>query len=174
MRIGSLLCVLGLACSGNATAIETSGVSTDDIPSTVAPELSVQEQAFVDQWSALRSAEGREAVRLDATLTRAARDYSCQMGRDDHFDHTGKDGSTYQTRMCDAGFAAACESRGMQAENIAAGQATGDAVFVSWRDSAFHRDNMLNAAFRLGGVGYCEVAGGSARHYWTLVLASEP
>ena len=52
-------------------------------------------------------------------------------------------------------------------ENIAAGQATGAAVFTSWRNSSGHNANMLGSGYKVIGVSLVVVPGSPYTYYWT-------
>jgi uncharacterized protein YkwD len=108
-----------------------------------------------------RAKNGCPALRLDASLTSAARQHSADMARTGVFSHTGTDGSDPGDRMRSAGYDT---SRGW-AENIAWGQPSAQAVMSAWLGSSGHRANILNCSLRALGVGVARNTAG--RIYWT-------
>jgi len=89
------------------------------------------------------------------------------MGERNHFSHTGPDGSSFDERMCDAGYDPACGPTTWVAENIAAGQHTAAAVFDAWRGSPGHNANMLSSNAVVVGIGRADVSGSRYGVYWT-------
>ncbi len=102
------------------------------------------------------------ALTLDTKLRCAARFHSNDMATKNFFSHTGSNGSTFTTRINNAGYT--WTSAG---ENIAAGQTTASAVVTSWMNSTGHCNNIMNGAFKHLGVGYAYSAGATYKHYWT-------
>jgi Ca2+-binding RTX toxin-like protein len=113
-----------------------------------------------------RAQNGLAALTLNADLSNTAQWHSQDMALQDYFSHTGKNGSSPWDRADLFGYGS--NSMG---ENIAAGQTTPESVVESWKNSAGHRANMLNASFTEIGVGYDFLATdtGSVNysHYWT-------
>lgn len=97
----------------------------------------------------------------NAALRAAAYNHSRDMAVRNFFSHTNPDGLDPFARMRAAGYTGFTAA----AENIAAGQATPEAVVAGWLQSPGHCANIMNAAYRDLGVGY--YAGGSYGHYWT-------
>ncbi len=56
------------------------------------------------------------------------------------------------------------------AENIAAGSATPEKVVEQWMNSAGHRANILNGAYRYLGVGYTYDEDAMYEHYWVQLF----
>ena len=85
-----------------------------------------------------------------------------------HFDHTRPNNSA-----CFSAFPSYFNA----GENIAAGQSSAEAAFISWREDAYgysgqgHRRNMLDSGFNCIGIGHVIVNG---VHYWTQELAYRP
>ena len=75
-------------------------------------------------------------------LEEAALRHSSDMATNDHFDHTGTDGSTLASRLEDAGYL--YQTAG---ENIARGYPGIDAVVDGWKNSPGHCQNMMNPDF---------------------------
>lgn len=100
-----------------------------------------------------------DALAWHARVAAVAQAHSDDMRARGYFDHVDRAGRTPMQRLQAAGVAV-----NAVAENIARGQATGQAVFRSWMDSAGHRRNLLHCDYTHHGVG---LSGG----YWTHVLA---
>lgn len=112
-------------------------------------------------------------VMADRALNQGARDYSQLMGETNHFDHTGPDGSSFDERMCDAGYEPACGPRTFVAENIAAGQETALEVFEAWRGSPGHNANMLDDRAVVVGIGRAVVPSSEFGVYWTNTFGGQ-
>jgi uncharacterized protein YkwD len=76
------------------------------------------------------------------------------------FSHTGSNGSTFVTRLAQAGY-----TTGASAENIAWGYRTPDEVVTGWMTSPGHRANILDCKSVAVGVGLVLAADGTA--HWT-------
>lgn len=102
------------------------------------------------------------ALTLDTKLRCAARFHSKDMGDKNFFSHTGSNGSSFTTRMNNAGYTWTAAG-----ENIAAGQTTASAVVTSWMNSTGHCNNIMNGNYRHLGVGYYYKGTATYKHYWT-------
>ncbi|MEK4238293.1 CAP domain-containing protein [Paenibacillus sp. FSL H7-0714] len=117
-----------------------------------------------------RTSRGIAALTLNTQLTDLAVLKSRDMRDNNYFSHTSP---TYGTpsQMLDR-FGVAWRA---YAENIAAGQATPEAVMRTWMNSTGHRANILDPRFTDIGVGY---VGGTAtsqyQHYWTQLFIQKP
>ena len=113
-----------------------------------------------------REENGLKPLKWDPELTEAAQKHSDNMGKQDFFEHTGKDGSKFWDRIQDAG-----DDNTTLAENIAAGQRTPEEVVEVWKNSPGHRGTMLNPNYEYLGVGYHQEKGDTGnvnyQHYWT-------
>ena len=181
-RLGLLWLAAGLAACGGGggdTAPPATVPSPSPSPAPVAastcglPDFVATAMARINQWRASGATCGARgvfapapALAWNALLTQAAERHSQDMATHNFFDHTGSDGSTLGTRVTATGYLWA--SLG---ENIAAGQATVDAVVDGWIASEGHCANLLNPAF--SELGLSCVSGSSAdayRTYWTMDL----
>lgn len=110
-------------------------------------------------------------TKQNLALNRAAQKHNDNMVRLNFFSHTGQDGSTPTTRVNAEGLNVGA------GENIAA-EATAEATFDQWWNSAGHRANMENCNYTHVGIGYTarESVNPSATysHYWTNVFATIP
>ncbi len=105
-------------------------------------------------------------VTWSTVLGSEAEAYSRDMAARGYFGHTSPEGRTLTDRLKLAGYA---DARA-EAENIAGGQPTPEAVVQNWLLSPTHCANIMNPAFKEMGVGY--VKGGAYQHYWTQTFAS--
>lgn len=121
--------------------------------------------------NAFRQANGLSALAMNTQLSRAALWHSQNMGLQDFFSHTGKDGSQPWDRMRAMGY-----DYSTAAENIAAGYETAQQVVDAWINSPGHRANMLKSDVIEIGVGLFNMPndGGTVdyTYYWTQVFGS--
>jgi uncharacterized protein YkwD len=114
--------------------------------SFAASRLSPAESGLLRAVNASRAAHGLGSVRLDATLTRAARSHSVEMLRGNYFAH-----GAFRSRMI------AFRVRGpFVGENLAWGNgsyASPQTVIQEWLNSPAHRANLLRPSFTRIGIG---------------------
>ena len=124
------------------------------------------EQQVVDLVNKERAKVGLKALTSDWEVARVARFKSEDMRDSNYFSHNSP---TYGTpfQMIKS-FGISYKSAG---ENIAAGQATPEAVVKAWMNSSGHKANILSSSFTHIGVGYAK--GGSYGHYWTQQFISK-
>ncbi|MBX3249072.1 MAG: CAP domain-containing protein [Myxococcales bacterium] len=103
------------------------------------------------------------ALEMNETLRIAARLHSSDMGERRYFEHENPDGLDPFDRIRAIGF----EGAQPWGENIAAGQRTPEEVVAGWMESPGHCRNIMNAQFRVIGLGYARVDGSPFGHYWT-------
>lgn len=111
-----------------------------------------------------RAKVGRKALKLDASLNRAAKVRAEEITK--VFSHDRPDGSSCFSIMKEMGI-----SYRTVGENIAAGQPTAEEVVNSWMNSDGHRANILSADFEKLGVGYVKT-GGIYKHYWAQLFSA--
>ena len=102
--------------------------------------------------NAVRKYFAKPALRGNRKLNRAAQRHATDMVARDFFAHEAPDGTTLEDRLRRARF----RIRGGIGENIGAGSgqySSPMAVIISWYWSPPHRTNMLDAGFRLAGIG---------------------
>jgi uncharacterized protein YkwD len=58
-------------------------------------------------------------------------------------------------------------------ENVAAGQATADEVFQSWKKSKMHNANMLRPGFKAIGIGLTFKSGTTFGWYWATTFGGK-
>ena len=129
-------------------------------PATAPVTPSAYEAQVITLTNAQRATAGCGALRTDSRLIVAARAHSNDMVAQKFFSHTGSNGSTFVTRLAQAGY-----TSGASAENIAWGYPTPNEVVTGWMNSAGHRANILDCSSVAVGVGLALAADGTA--HWT-------
>jgi len=164
---GLLIVVLGASVMGAGTSWD--GAAQADAGNT-ASCLSTKERQFLTLLNDYRVSNGLNRVKVSKSLNVASWKHSQDMGRRAYFEHetklplpAGQSGPLPWDRMNDAGY----RYNTAKAENIAAGHSTALSVFNGWKNSSSHNQNMLNANFRVIGIGYAQVSGSPYTHYWT-------
>jgi uncharacterized protein YkwD len=111
-----------------------------------ATKASTSETALLKEINVVRTAHGLQALRFDATLTRAARAHTAAMSSTGTFQH-----GAFRDRMLQFGV------RGpFIGENLAWGvgtYGTAHGIVAGWLASPPHRANLLHAGFRRIGLG---------------------
>ncbi|WP_218150760.1 CAP domain-containing protein [Actinokineospora terrae] len=154
------------------TTTTTTTKPTTTKPTTTAPKPTTttagsgqpEELAVVEIVNARRAEAGCGPLRWNDKLATAARKHSQDMAVRGYFDHNSPDGRTPWDRIKAEGYTKA------SGENIAAGQATPEAVMTGWMNSPGHRANILNCKSTEIGVGMYK--GGSYRIYWTQTFGT--
>ena len=95
-----------------------------------------------------RQAAGREPLRFDQELARAARAHAADMFERQYFDHTSPEGETFAERVEATSYPGTPRS-----ENIAFGYTEPRDVVQNWMASPGHRDNILREGVDALGVG---------------------
>jgi uncharacterized protein YkwD len=106
-------------------------------------------------------------LRLNPTLQSVANGHAAEMARYNYFSHTGRDGSTVDSRATQAGYP--WRSIG---ENIAAGQMTADAAVQGWIKSPGHCANIMSPAYSEMGAAFVVNQQSSAGIYWAQVFGA--
>ncbi|MDQ1424877.1 MAG: hypothetical protein QOD72_2375, partial [Acidimicrobiaceae bacterium] len=122
--------------------------------------------AVIGLTNAERAAAGLGALNANSALHAAAQRESNDMAAHTTMSHTGSDGSTVGTRASAAGY-----SWSTLGENIAVGYTSASGVVTGWMNSAGHRANILNGAFR--DIGVAVATGADGKKYWTMVLGAQ-
>ena len=132
-----------------------------------AKTYSSEELSFLQLINQYRQSNGLGTLLLSDTISDASTKHSSDMAKYDFFAHDTVQsdyfpaGSTPWDRMRICGY----DYNTAMGENIAAGYANAQAVFTGWKNSPGHNANMLNASYRVIGIGL--VTGGSYGEYWT-------
>jgi len=106
-------------------------------------------------------------LRLNDTLQSVASGHAAEMARYNYFSHTGRDGSTVDSRATEAGY----PWRNI-GENIAAGQTTADAAVQGWIKSPGHCANIMSPAYSEMGTAFVVNQQSSAGIYWAQVFGT--
>jgi uncharacterized protein YkwD len=133
--------------------------------------LRLTNQARAGGWDCRRQAYGGTAMpplRADPDLLAAARAQSVGMAVNGYFDHrSAVDGSLPDARVRASGYPAISD-----AENIAAGQPTPDAVVSAWLKSPGHCPNIMGDYDDIG-VAYVRQDDSPLGDYWTQVFGKK-
>ncbi|MBN8190613.1 sporulation protein [Bacillus sp. NTK074B] len=120
-------------------------------------QLSQFEQKVVELTNQERAKQGLPALKVDAELSKVAREKSRDMQANKYFSHTSPTyGSPFDMMKQ---FGIEYSSAG---ENIAMGQQTPEEVVQAWMNSEGHRKNIMSSNYTHIGVGYVENG-----NYWT-------
>lgn len=119
-----------------------------------------------EQWQVLsltnaeRAKQGIAPLSTFSTLTGSAQTRSVEIVQ--NFSHDRPNGTSCFTALNGIPYYSA-------GENIAAGQASPQAVVTAWMNSSGHRQNILTDGYRHLGVGYTRLMNGY-RYYWTQLF----
>jgi uncharacterized protein YkwD len=114
-----------------------------------------------------RPQQAAPALRLDTSLSEAARAHAMDMLRYGYFDHTGHDGSTPGMRVAAIGY-----RYQLVGENIAEGPQTPQEVVQGWIDSPGHCQNIMDPRFTVMGLAFAANSSGQPRIAWVQELAT--
>jgi uncharacterized protein YkwD len=153
-----LLAALAALLTGTAARASASTRST-----TAITALDSEESAFCRTINSYRAQHGLAALRVSATLTKAAKWDTTDMAQRNYFSHTDSLGRDPFKRMSAFGY----NFQTSEGENIAAGNATASATFSQWKASSGHNQNMLSAAYRVIGISRTYSASSAYKWYWT-------
>ncbi|EWG09741.1 sporulation protein [Cytobacillus firmus] len=123
-------------------------------------EVSAYEKKVLELTNQERAKAGVPALKLDAELSKVAREKSRDMQSKGYFDHNSPTYGSPFDMMKQFGI-----SYTTAGENIAMGQQSPEEVVQAWMNSEGHRKNIMNANFTHLGVGH--VADGN---YWTQMF----
>lgn len=142
--------------SGGNDKYEDISPPSDD--SGAKSDVSQQAQDVLSLVNAERKKQGLNALTLSEKLTAVANEKARDMSVNNYFSHTSPTyGSPFQMMQQ---YGIRYKTAG---ENIAAGQATAEAVMRDWMNSSGHRANILNAEYTEIGIGYYNAG---SRPYW--------
>lgn len=103
-----------------------------------------------------RHDHGLPPLTFSYQLGQAAQSYAEDLATQNFFSHTGKDGSTFGSRIGATGYRYSAAG-----ENLAAGHTDALSVFQGWMNSEGHRANILNERFTEVGFGLFDSTGSS-------------
>ena len=151
-----LTLILTLALALVAVAGMPQGAGAD-------PALDGEEQAFLALINNYRAQNGLGTLSLNTELTNASDWMSNDMGANNYFSHTDSLGRDPFQRMAAFGYS----YNTWKGENLAAGADTAQGAFNLWKNSPGHNANMLNANFKVIGIGRVYTGGSTYGWYWT-------
>jgi uncharacterized protein YkwD len=114
-----------------------------------------------------RHENGLKPLKLNATLTEAAKGHSRDLAKWDRISHYGSDGSNPWDRVKRTGY-----KPRLAAENVGTGQASFKEVLKGWKDSPGHNKNLLLADAREMGLALVQDPKTEFKSFWTLVIGS--
>ena len=132
-------------------------------PAFAAVALDAEEAAFCTLINNYRATKGLSALMVSEKLTVASEWLSADMAAKNYFSHTDSLGRDPFQRMTAFGYSYST----WRGENIAAGNATAAATFDQWKNSSGHNANMLNANYKVIGIGKATNSAATYRNYWT-------
>jgi len=132
----------------------------------VRPVSAEYEQQVVALVNDARADQGLPPLKRSEPLELAARYHATDLGQDDYFSHDTYDRAGSDLNfVCDTWQRIAAYTSGANAENIAAGYTTPQAVMQAWLSSPGHKENILTTISRELGIGYYKGSGGY-NTYW--------
>jgi uncharacterized protein YkwD len=123
--------------------------------------LDAEERVFLQKINDYRASLGVAPLQVSVALTNASDYHAVDMATQNYFSHDSKDGTSWSTRI-----KRYYNYNTYFAENIAAGNAGGDATFTQWKNSAGHDANMKSANYRVIGIARAYNAAATYRWYW--------
>jgi uncharacterized protein YkwD len=135
--------------------------STSTIAVTVNEGLDAEERGFLQKINDYRASLGVAPLQVSVALTNASDFHAQDMAMQNYFSHDSIDGTSWSARI-----KRYYSYNTYYAENIAAGNAGGDATFTQWKNSAGHDANMKSANYRVIGIARAYNAAATYRWYW--------
>lgn len=120
-----------------------------------------------DLINGYRKQHGLKPLRLNASLTEAAKAHARDLAKWDRISHFGSDGSNPWDRVKRSGFNAK-----VAAENVGTGQATIAEVLKGWQTSPGHNKNLLLADADQMGIALVQDPKTEFKTFWTLVVGA--
>lgn len=129
------------------------------------------EANYVKEDGSTENVPGLKALMLDKDLCEAAAIRAKEIVQD--FSHTRPNGSGCFTVLDELGINA-----GAKAENIAAGNKSGEKTFLQWKEDnkpysgQGHRRNMLSTSATKIGLAYAYDPNSTYKYYWVMILTN--
>jgi uncharacterized protein YkwD len=120
-----------------------------------------------DMINAYRKSKGLKPLKLNVTLTEAAKAHSRDLAKWDRISHYGSDGSNPWDRVKRVGYPAK-----LAAENVGTGQISIDEVIKGWQSSPGHNKNLLLTDAKEMGIALVQDPRTEFKTFWTLVIGS--
>lgn len=140
------------------TSTSTSVPTTKPVEPTNPPAANTQtnqpgnsglESQTISLINAERKKQNLGELGTDGALTTAARRHAADMCNNNHFSHTGTDGSDFTKRAKDAGYGGFANG-----EVIGWQHTSAESIFNGWMQSPPHHDIILNSSVTKIGVGW--------------------
>lgn len=130
---------------------------------------SAEEVAFLQLINDYRAGLGLGTLQASDLLSDSADKHNSDMGKYGFFSHYTVDSDWFSPGASPWDRMAACgyDFNTWMGENIAAGYTTAEKVFIAWKNSPNHNENMVNPDFTVVGISLVYVAGSTYRYYWT-------
>lgn len=141
--------------------------TADESPATVPIALTVneglddEERIFLQQINDYRVANNLAPLQVSVALTNASDYHAKDMATKNYFTHDSQDGTTWSARI-----KRYYNYNTYYAENIAAGNAGGEATFTQWKSSPGHDANMKGTNYRVIGIARAYDAASTYKWYW--------
>jgi uncharacterized protein YkwD len=117
--------------------------------------------------NAYRIEKGLKPLKLNTSLTDAAKAHSRDLAKWDRISHYGSDGSNPWDRVKRTGYNAK-----LAAENVGTGQVDVTEVFKGWQESPGHNKNLLLPDAEHMGIALVQDPKSEFKTFWTLVIGS--
>jgi len=114
-----------------------------------------------------RREKGLKPLKLNPSLTEAAKEHSRDLAKWDRISHYGSDGSNPWDRVKRTGYKAK-----LAAENVGTGQVSFDEVLRGWKESAGHNKNLLLGDAQEMGLALVQDPKTEFKSFWTLVVGA--
>ncbi len=138
-------------------------------PSTVSYSPDSEELAFLALINDYRRQKGLRELSLNNELGAAAKFHSQDMATNNYFRHTLSNGDSSEKNIERHGYTEWIYI----GENIAAGMPSASEVFLGWKLSPSHDDNMRNGHYAEIGIGRAYNANSKWGWYWTTTFGRE-
>jgi uncharacterized protein YkwD len=125
------------------------------------PELA---RDLINQY---RKENGLKPLKLNASLTDAAKEHSRDLAKWDRISHYGSDGSNPWDRVKRTGY-----KPRLAAENVGTGQVSFAEVLRGWKESPGHNKNLLLADANEMGLALVQDPKTEFKSFWTLVIGT--
>jgi uncharacterized protein YkwD len=128
------------------------------------------EQEMFRLHNAERGAGGLAPLRIDAVLTRIARERAQEMAALNYFSHSSPTGATAFNLLSQVGYGYMMAAENIARNNYPAGQTVATAM-TGFMNSPSHRVNIMDV--RLTHVGVGVVAGADGMYYYAVVFTGQ-
>ena len=138
-------------------------VGSQDIDAQTLSVFSSERQTFVTLINSYRTQNGLPPLHVSVSLTNAAKWMSGDMVASNRFSHTDSYGRDPFARINAFSYGYST----WKGENITSGNGTASAAFERWKNSPEHNQNMLDANYKVIGVGRVYWGMSAYKYYWT-------